>query len=104
MDPVAVRLAGPDMRHVGMPDLIAPFLQLDPLGFDRVILVVEQTELHPMGVLGEESEVGSLSVPGGTEGSRQARPGSDQSCLKRAALLGASRRPVEVRPLFPPPP
>ena len=67
---------------MSMPDLVAASPQLNSLGFDRVIGVVEQAELHPMRMLREEGEVGARSVPGGAEGSRLARPDPDQSCLK----------------------
>jgi hypothetical protein len=65
--PVAVPLAGADAGQVAVPHEGGDLGQ----GVARLVAaVVEQTQLHPMGRLGEEGEIGTFSIPGGTRGVR----------------------------------
>src|SRR5215210_550685 len=71
-----------------MPDLIGPLPQGDSLGFHVVLRVIEQAQLNPAPVLGEEREAGPFPIPGGAQ---RSRPEPDQICLTSAA----PRRPRE---------
>ena len=57
---VAVALAGADARQVDVPVERGALADLDPL---LDVLVVEQAQLHPLRVLGEEREVRPVPVP-----------------------------------------
>jgi hypothetical protein len=73
MDPVAVQLARTHFRQIGMPDLVGLLAQLDALLFLSPA-VVKQAQLDLVGVLGEQGEIDSLSVPGGAQGIGFAGP------------------------------
>ena len=61
---VAVALARSDVRQVAVPVLRPPLGHLDAR---LVVLVVEQAQLDPLGVLGEHGEVRAAAVPRGAE-------------------------------------
>ena len=71
VDAVAVELAGADVGHIAVEDLVGIFGQRDPLDFLAAVLV-EQAELDLGGVGGEDREIGPLAVPGGAARVRQA--------------------------------
>jgi hypothetical protein len=93
--PIPVGLAGPGIGEVGVPDLIPPLYQRDPLGFGLILGSIEQAELDPGPVLREEREVRPLPVPGCAEGTRLSRPDSGQDCLSNAALSGGRNSPPD---------
>ena len=64
VDPVAVQLPGAGVGKVTMPDQVRPLPDGDPLRLDRIVVVIEQAQLDPSGVLGEQGEVHPLAVPG----------------------------------------
>src|SRR5262249_43369673 len=74
MNAIAVKLTGPNVRQVAMPDLIGALTEIDLVRFDCVVLMTEQTELDSSRVLGKEGEVHALAVPGRTEGIGLAWP------------------------------
>jgi hypothetical protein len=76
--PVAVQRAGPHVGEVRVPDVVRPLGHGD--GRRRLAGrgLVEETELHCGGVLGEEGEVDPLTVPGGSQ--RVRAPGPDSHC------------------------
>jgi hypothetical protein len=53
VDPVAVKLAGLDIRKVGMPDLMRFFIKFDLFFFNCSIGSVNQTLFIACGVVGE---------------------------------------------------
>ena len=59
---VAVKLTGPDIRQVAVPDLMGLFRQIDTLGFAPA-LRVEQAELDAGRVGGKQRKVDAFSVP-----------------------------------------
>ncbi len=76
VDPVAVELARAHLGEVGVPDLVGV------LGHHHardlaVAGLVEQAQLHPLGVLGEQCEVDAHAVPGRPQGIGRAGPHAD---------------------------
>ena len=71
MDAVAVALAGPDTGQVAVPVVARPLLQLVP---QLEAVLAEQAELDTLGMLGEEREACSLTVPRRTERERTTGP------------------------------
>jgi hypothetical protein len=71
VDAVAVALPGADPRHVGVPVERGALGELQP---HLAVVVVEQAELHPLRVLGEEREVDALPVPERAQREGPARP------------------------------
>ena len=65
MDAVAVALARTDAREVAVPVERRPLVELDAL---LAPVLVEETELDAVRVLGEEREVRSVAVPLGPSG------------------------------------
>src|SRR5262249_28919216 len=63
VDAVAVKLSGPYVGQVTVPDLIGPLADADLVGFDRVVLTVEETQLDASRVFGKEGEVHTLAIP-----------------------------------------
>src|SRR6185503_14548491 len=76
--PVAVALARADAGQVGVPDVRRLLCDGDAL---LAALVVEQAELHALGVLAVEGEVRPVPVPGRAEGERP--PGPDRALHRR---------------------
>ncbi len=71
VDPVAVALLRPHLGHVAVPGVRGHLGQLQPpLG----AVLAEQAQLDRVGLLGEDGEVGALTVPGRSQGSWPARP------------------------------
>jgi len=70
---VSVQLPRSDVRQVAVPDLMGIFRKRYP-GDLLVAVFVEEAEIHPFRVSGEEGEVGSTAVPGCSQGIRSARP------------------------------
>ncbi len=68
---VGVDGAGAGVGEVTVPDLVGVFRQIEALDL-LAALVVEDAELDPRRVGGEEGEVDAQAVPGGTERMRQA--------------------------------
>jgi hypothetical protein len=66
IDPIPIRLAGLDSREVAVPDVRRLLGQPDPVSLGPAILR-EQTEKDLLRVLGEDREVGPLTVPGRAE-------------------------------------
>ena len=71
VDAVAVALAGADARQVDVPVERGALGDLDPL---LDVVVVEQAQLDPLRVLGEQGEVGPVPVPARAQRERPARP------------------------------
>ena len=67
----AVELAGAQVGEVAVPDLVGELRQRDAVGLAPA-LGVEQAELDPAGVGGEDRDVDAGAVPGGAERERQA--------------------------------
>ena len=61
----------PDARQVAVPVERGPLGELDPL---LVVLVVEQAQLDPLRVLGEQREVRAAPVPRRAQRERPTRP------------------------------
>src|SRR6202158_6142757 len=74
VDPIAVALAGPDVRQVRMPGECVDFLQPDPSLFTSV---VEQAKVDRFGDLRKKSEVRAGPVVRRPEWIRMAWPGLD---------------------------
>ncbi len=71
VDAIAVKLAGADLGQVAVPDLVGVFRKRHP-GQLAPSAAVEEAELDPAGVGGEEREIRARSVPGRTERKRTA--------------------------------
>ena len=71
VDPVSVALAGTDARYVAVPVERRAFEHGDAV---LVVLVVEQTQFHVLGVVGEQREVHAVAVPDRPERERFPRP------------------------------
>ncbi len=71
---ITVMEAGATLRQVGVPGLIGPFLQPNPVGFFRSIRPIEQAQLHRRGIFRKESEIDPLPVPRGSQRIGSARP------------------------------
>ncbi len=87
MDPIPVALPAADARQVGVPDVSRRFGHLDPR-LDAV--VVEQAQLHALGDLGEQREVGSPARVGGSE--RVGEAGPDDAFGGHLVSLAGMRR------------
>ena len=72
--PVAVQLPRPDVEQVAVPDEIGPLRQGKTSGLSRRVGAVEEAQLHLLGMLREDREVDTLSVPGRAERVRLAGP------------------------------
>jgi len=81
VDPVPVALAGTDAVDVAVPAEVGALGEL--IGRGRPALGIEEDQLHPVGVLGEEGEVGPLAVPGGAERRVAPGPGGPQAACPR---------------------
>ena len=68
---VAVNGARPGIGQIAVPDLVGIFRQLDPLQLGTAFLV-EQAQLHPGGIGGEQRKVDADTVPCGAKWVRQA--------------------------------
>ena len=89
--PERVPLAGPDVRQVAVPVERGALAQVHP----RLAIVgVEEAQLHPLGVLGEEREVGAGPVPGRAE--REGPPGPHARAHRATAAdrAGSRTRPA----------
>ena len=84
---VAVALSGADPGQVAVPVSARRAGHLDPR---LLAVVVEQAQLHALGVLGEDREVGAVAVPGRAERERPAGP--DFGHRIRAPDIGGSLR------------
>ena len=86
---VAVVLAGPDAGQVAVPAERGALLHLDPL---LGAVLVEQAQLDPFGVLGEEREVRAVAVPFRAERERLSRPhaASHQAGRSQSTASGGS--------------
>src|SRR5439155_4600888 len=62
--PEAVALARADAREVAVPGVRGALRERNPR---LVVRLVEQAQLHPLRVLGEEREVRAVAVPGRAE-------------------------------------
>jgi hypothetical protein len=71
---VAVELPGAYVGQARVPDVVGALDELDPLGRLLGVRAVEEAELDPCGVAGEQREVHAFPVPGRTERIRRARP------------------------------
>src|SRR5204863_3299704 len=60
------------------------------------VAVVEEAELDPLGVLGEDREVRALAVPGGAE--REGTPGPERPHQACSSTLFRSRSATSVAP------
>ena len=82
VDPVAVLLAGLDLRQVAVPHVAVHFGQLDPR-FGQVIS--QEAQLHPFGAFAEQGKVGAGAVKSGSQ--RVSRSGPDfhvySSCVAK---------------------
>jgi hypothetical protein len=67
VDAEAVTLTGPDLRHIGMPHVLALLGERHTLALGIVGGIPKQTQLHGSGVLGERGKVGPFPVPRGAE-------------------------------------
>src|SRR5439155_10231023 len=96
MDPIGVACTGSGPRHVAVPVEDGVRGDVDAL---LVALVVEEAELHALGVLGEEREVRPLAVPQRAERERLAGPDLHQriSAVKPAKSATSSRSPRRTR-------
>ncbi len=72
VDPVAVFLAGLDLRQVAVPDVAVHLGQLDP-GLGQVIS--QQAEFDPFRLFAEQGEIGAGAIKGGSQ--RVSRSGPD---------------------------
>lgn len=70
MNPIAVAFARTEPGDVSMPHEGGHFFQLDA----GLALVIEETELNGLCLLGEQREVDAGTVPGGTQGRRRSGP------------------------------
>ena len=75
-DAVAVQPARSDLRQIAVPNLVGLFLDLDALQFAPSALI-EQAQLHLVGMLRKQGEVDTLPIPGRT--SRVGFPRPDSS-------------------------
>jgi hypothetical protein len=66
MDTVAIVLSGPYLRQIDMPDVIAAFLESNPVSLLKGVRFVKQTEVHRRGVFRKQREVHSRAVPCGS--------------------------------------
>jgi hypothetical protein len=57
-----------------MPNMVGLLWQGDPINLLILIRAIKETELNSRGIFGEEGEVDSRSIPGGTERIRLSRP------------------------------
>ncbi len=87
VDAVAVELAGADIGHIAVEDLVGIFGQRDPLDL-LLAVVVEQAELDLGGVGGEDREIGALAVPAAPRG--WGRPSSIREA--RVLAMGAPEK------------
>jgi len=71
---IAIDLARPRIRQVSMPDLMCLLGQRDPMRFALRSARLEQTQLNPGRVLGEDREIDATLPAGRTEGRRITRP------------------------------
>ena len=71
VDAESVSLPRADPREVAVPVECSPLRHLDPR---LLIVVVEQAQLDVLGVLGEQREVGTATVPDGAEWERPSGP------------------------------
>ncbi len=79
MNPVAVELARHQVGEVGVPDEIGALGQRDPVRFLLLMGGIKETKLDLRRVLGEEGEVHSRAIPGGTQRIGVSRPDSHRS-------------------------
>jgi len=63
VDAVAIPLSWLDSRQEGMPDEAIDLGKVNP----RLILGIEQAQLHPAGDLGKEGEIRAGTVIGGAK-------------------------------------
>src|SRR5262249_52440405 len=67
---IPVDRAGPHIRQIAVPDLVGVFRQIDP----HLAGLVEQAELDPRRIGGEQCEIDALAVPGRAQRMRQSFP------------------------------
>src|SRR3954447_14945131 len=76
VDPEPVTLTRTHTRHVAVPDVVGHLLE--PNAMLRppapVCMVVEQADVHALGLRREQREVGALAIPGRAERGRAAGP------------------------------
>ncbi len=87
VDAIAVEQARKDVRQIAVPDLVGVFGEVDPLDLATAVRI-EQTELDPLGIGGEEREIDAAAVPGGPE--RSGAAGTDAASLSHAAPRGSA--------------
>src|SRR5262245_45149975 len=80
---IAIELPGTHGRQVDMPDMIRPFLELQPKRFLLGLGPIEQAKLDAARVLGKDREIDALAIPGCSQGMRTAGPGTHASWLRR---------------------
>jgi hypothetical protein len=73
-DAIAIELARPETGYIAVPDEVGPLAQLQGLPRDGGRRMIEEAQLHAVGVLAEEGEVDPGAAPGRAQRIRLARP------------------------------
>src|SRR5882672_4882869 len=94
VDAISVELPGTKLRQVAVPHEIGALAQRDALQLPFPGLV-EEAQLHLLGVAREESEVHAFSVPRGAERMRKSVPPLDSGMVHQLLVhfCASSRRP-----------
>jgi hypothetical protein len=75
MHPIGIALAGAHIGQIGVPYQIATFGQANTGSFMVTMPVIEQTQVNIGGMLGEESKVHTLAIPGSAKWMGPTGPG-----------------------------
>src|SRR5207249_3962760 len=67
VDPIPVHLSRSNLWKVGVPDMVRPFLNPDPVRLLRLVRLIKEAEFHSCGVLGKQRKVHSLTIPSRSE-------------------------------------
>src|SRR5258708_18500134 len=73
VDAVGVEQVRSRIRQIAVPDAIGVFREADA----RYLVMpgrIEETQLDPLGILGEQREIDAAAIPGGAQRIRPARP------------------------------
>src|SRR5262245_42378495 len=79
---IAVELPWVCVRQIHMPNMVGLLRQGNPIDFFILIRAIKEAELDARGIFGEEGEVDSIPIPGGTEGIRLSRPDVHKSSVQ----------------------
>ena len=92
VDAIAIALPRPELGHIPVPHLIGAFGERQAQPLIGTLRGVEEAEVHPGRMGGEQGKIHPRAIPGGAQGIGMSRPD-----VHRSALMTAGSRVRRTR-------